>query len=135
MPHGSWKAGWREIGGQRIYARSRWEANYASYLEFLRVNGQIAKWEHEPKTFWFNRIKRSDGSYLPDFRVTENDGSVVYHEVKGWMDERSRIKINRMKLYYPSVKLTVLDSAWFKANSRELSATISGWEDKNSVLT
>ena len=57
-PSASWKAGWREIGGQRIYARSRWEANYARYLEWLRANGSIAKWEHEPETFWFEGIKR-----------------------------------------------------------------------------
>ena len=30
--NGSWKQGWREIGGIRKYYRSRWEANYARYL-------------------------------------------------------------------------------------------------------
>lgn len=48
---GSWKGGWREVGGKRIYARSRWEANYARYLELLKTSGEIAEWEHEPERF------------------------------------------------------------------------------------
>src|SRR4030042_269614 len=47
----TWKGGWREIGGKKKYYRSRWEANYARYLEFLKVNGEINGWEHKPKTF------------------------------------------------------------------------------------
>jgi hypothetical protein len=31
----SWGAAWREIGGIRKYYRSKWEANYARYLEWL----------------------------------------------------------------------------------------------------
>ena len=127
-PHGKWKAAWREIGGQRIYARSRWEANYGRYLEFLRAAGQIAKWEHEPETFWFESIKRGCRSYLPDFRVTNNDGSIEYHEVKGWMDDRSKTKLSRMKKYHPHIKLRVLDGAWFKSNRRKLSGIVEGWE-------
>ena len=133
-PHGSWKAGWREIGGQRIYARSRWEANYARYLEFLRENGNILQWEHEPDTFWFDKIKRGTCSYLPDFKVTELDGNIVYHEVKGWMDARSKTKIRRMKKYHPTVKLVLIDSVWYKTNARKLNGVIPGWETKNSVL-
>ena len=49
----SWKAGWREIGGYKKYYRSRWEANYARYLEWLRNNNLIAGWLHESETFWF----------------------------------------------------------------------------------
>ena len=49
---GSWKASWHEVGNQRCFFRSRWEANYARYLEWLCSIGQIAKWEHEPQTFW-----------------------------------------------------------------------------------
>lgn len=124
----SWKCGWREIGGVRIYARSRWEANYGRYLEWLRANGSIAKWEHEPETFWFEKIKRGCRSYLPDFRITENDGSVVYHEVKGWFDARSKTKIKRMAKYHPKVVLRIIDASWFKANGRKLSQLIHGWE-------
>lgn len=128
VPRGSWKAAWREVGGKRFFARSRWEANYARYLEFLKVNGEISEWEHEPETFWFEAIRRGSRSYLPDFRVTNKDGSVEYHEVKGWMDSRSRTKIRRMAKYHPLVKLVVRDTKWFRSNGVKLAGIIPGWE-------
>lgn len=123
----SWKQGWREISGARIYFRSRWEFNYAVYLQFLVEQKQIAKWEHEPETFWFSGVKRGCVTYLPDFRVTNCDGSIEYHEVKGWMDDRSKTKLRRMKKYHPAVKLRVIDGKWFKANGPKLSF-LKGWE-------
>jgi hypothetical protein len=41
----TWKAGWREIGGYRKFYRSKWEANYARYLEWLRARGEITAWD------------------------------------------------------------------------------------------
>ena len=127
--HGSWKSAWREIGDRKIYARSRWEANYARYLEWLKVNGQIKEWEHEPETFWFEGIRRGCVSYLPDFRVTENNGAVAFHEVKGWFDARSKTKIKRMAKYHPTVSLRIIAAPWFKENGRKLSGIIPNWEN------
>lgn len=124
----SWGAGWREIGGIRKYYRSKWEANYARYLEWLREKGEILKWEHEPETFWFDGIKRGCLSYLPDFRVTENSGAIVYHEVKGWMDDRSKTKIRRMAKYHPGVRLVVIESKAYAAIKRVMQPIIKGWE-------
>lgn len=127
-PRGTWKAGWREIGGQRKYFRSRWEANYARYLEWLRIQGQIASWEHEPETFWFESIRRGVRSYLPDFRVTENSGASAYHEVKGWMDSRSKTTIRRFRKYYPNEILIVIDTKAYRAIERKAAGLIGGWE-------
>ncbi len=127
-PETSWKAGWREIGGKRKYFRSRWEANYARYLEFLKIHGEIKEWEHECEVFWFEGIKRGCMSYLPDFKVTNKDGSTEVHEVKGWMDDRSKTKINRMRIYHPNVKLVLIQSEWFSSNNRKLKALIQEWE-------
>ena len=124
----TWKAGWREIGGKRKYFRSRWEANYARYLEFLKVQKQITEWEHEAEVFWFEGIKRGCVSFLPDFRITELNGSLSYHEVKGWMDDRSKTKIRRMALYHPTVVLRIIDAKWFKENNKTLTSIIYGWE-------
>jgi len=129
IKRGSWKSAWREIGGRRIFARSRWEANYARYLEWLKVNGQIKEWEHEPETFWFVGIRRGCCSYLPDFKVTENNGTVGFHEVKGWFDARSKTKIKRMAKYHPTVSLRIIAAPWFKENSRKLSGIIPNWEN------
>jgi len=131
-PHGSWKAAWREFGGKRAFYRSRWEANYARYLQWLKERGDITEWEHEPEVFWFKHIKRGSVSYLPDFRVTNPDGSREYHEVKGWMDTRSRTKIKRMAKYYPQVKLVVIDAKAYRELERTISTIIPGWESGHS---
>lgn len=126
--HGNWKADWRVVAGRRVYFRSRWEANYARYLEWLKSIGNIADWEHEPETFWFEKIKRGCVSYLPDFRVTNKDGSVEYHEVKGWMDARSKTKIKRMAKYHPKVKLIIVGSAAYKSLASKVGKAIPEWE-------
>ncbi len=127
-PHTTWKGGWREIGGFSKYYRSRWEANYARYLEWLKNTKNIMFWEHEPKVFWFEGIKRGTVSYLPDFRIWENDGKEVYHEVKGWMDARSKTKIRRMKKYHPTVKLIIIGAKEYKSIASKVSSLIADWE-------
>lgn len=124
----SWKAGWRDIGGYRKYYRSRWEANYARYLEHLRVNGVIRSWLHEPRTFWFDGIKRGCMSYLPDFEVIENSGRFVYHEVKGWMDDRSKTKIKRMAKYHPEIELVVIGAKDYRELDKKCKCLLEGWE-------
>lgn len=127
-PNASWKAGWREIGGIRKYYRSKWEANYAFYLQWLKENGQIDSWLHEPVTFWFVGVKRGCVSYLPDFWVKEINGSEAYHEVKGWMDDRSKTKIRRMAKYHPKVRLIVIDSKGYAALKKSVEKLVPGWE-------
>lgn len=124
----TWKAAWHVIGGKRSFYRSRWEANYAYYLEWLKAGGHIKEWEHEPETFWFRGIKRGCVSYLPDFRVTENSGAVSYHEVKGWMDDRSKTKIARMAKYHPTVRLLVIASKEYAAIAKKVCGLVPGWD-------
>lgn len=124
----SWKAGWRVIGGVNKYYRSGWEANYARYLEWLKGQQQIAAWKHEPTTFWFEGIKRGTRSYLPDFWVQANDGSECYHEVKGWMDSKSKTKLKRMSIYHPTVKIVLIDKKSYQALAKSISTMIPDWE-------
>lgn len=123
----TWKAGWREIADRRHYFRSRWEANYARYLQWLKERGDIIDWEYEPKTFWFEGIKRGVRSYLPDFRVHELNGSKPFHEVKGWMDARSKTTLKRMAKYHPQETVILIRAKEYKALSR-FGALIGGWE-------
>ncbi len=120
--------GWRTIGGKRNYYRSRWEANYGRYLQAMKENGDIHGWEHEPKTFWFEKIKRGVRSYLPDFRVDKTPTTHYYVEVKGYWDQRSRTKVKRMAKYYPQEKLIVRDALWFKENTKNIKLLIKDWE-------
>lgn len=121
-------AGWREIGSIRKYFRSRWEANYGRYLEWLKANGAILEWQHEAKTFWFEGIKRGCVSYLPDFEVKSLNNTLQYHEVKGWMDPKSKTKLKRMAKYHPSVKVLVITKRQYQKLDRLFSRMIEGWE-------
>lgn len=122
----------RARGGTRddlgFYVRSRWEANYARYLRFLKDKGEIHDWEYEPDIFVFHGEIRGSISYTPDFKVTENNGRVVYHEVKGWMDSKSKTKLKRMKKHYPDVEIIII--AWKEYNAiSKYSGLIENWED------
>jgi len=127
-PHVRWKQSWHTIGGKRHFFRSTWEVNYAHYMEWLKGQGEIREWEYEPTTFWFEKIKRGVRSYTPDFRITEPDGRVIYHEIKGWMDARSKTKIKRMAKYHPDVHLIVVDSKAYKALARKALRLVPGWK-------
>jgi len=124
----TWKSGWREIEGNKKFYRSRWEANYARYLQWLKETSRIKDWKHECKTFWFDGVKRGTVSYLPDFWVQEIDESESYHEVKGWMDDKSKTKIKRMAKYHPDVKLIVITGKEYKVLESSLSSIIPEWE-------
>lgn len=109
------KRGYYEHDGKRHFMRSGWELTYASYLDFLFRKKQIKKWEYEPDTFWFEKIRRGTRSYLPDFKIFNNNGTIEYHEVKGYMDSKSKTKIRRMKKYYPHIKLLIIGKEEYKA--------------------
>jgi hypothetical protein len=126
-PNATWKQAWHTIGGKRHFFRSKWEVNYAHYLEWLKARGEIAEWEYEPTTFWFEKIKRGVRSYTPDFRVTELDGRQAYHEVKGWMDDRSATKLKRMAKYHPSVQVVLVDSGSYRKLNRQVLGLVPGW--------
>jgi hypothetical protein len=115
-----------DLGG--LFVRSSWEANYARYLNWLIEQNEIAAWEYEPDTFWFHEIKRGTRSYTPDFKVINNDGTVEYHEIKGWMDQKSRTALKRMAKYYPDVKLVVIDNDAYHALANDIKGFIQGWE-------
>jgi hypothetical protein len=117
-----------EIGGQRFYSKSQWERNYSRYLQFLKERGEIKDWKYEPKTFWFEGIKRGTCSYKPDFRITQNDDSENWVEIKGWMQAKDRTKLKRMKLYFPEVRIFLVDGTWFKKNEKWCIANIPDWE-------
>jgi hypothetical protein len=125
-PKHNYQAGWREIGGKRNYYRSKWESNYALYLDWQKSQGLIDDWEHEPKKFVFEKIKQGTTTYLPDFSVTIA-GQTEYHEVKGYMDSKSRTKLNRMRINYPKIKMVLIDQEAYRAIEKSMKAILAGW--------
>lgn len=123
----TWKSGIRVIDGKEFFFRSAWEANYARYLELKKQTGEIKKWRFECKRF-FGYGKWKATCYLPDFEITNNDGSIEFHEIKGWMDERSIQKIKMMKDCFPDVDLVVIGSKEYTLIKNNYQSKIDGWE-------
>jgi hypothetical protein len=120
------KSGFREDLGFKV--NSKMEANYARYLKFLQLNGQIKGWEYEPETFWFESIRRGVRSYKPDFKVHLNDGTYEWHETKGYMDNRSQTKLKRFAKYYPKEKMVLIEYPRYKAIEKTVKGLIPHWE-------
>lgn len=116
-----------EIGPMNF--RSAWEANYARLLNLWVSTGEIVSWEYEPQVFRFP-VKRGNKGYLPDFKVHTTNGDYEWHEVKGYMDDASRIKLNRFALHHPaeSIRLVLIDKTAYRALEAEYRHQIAGWE-------
>jgi hypothetical protein len=119
--------------------RSGWEANVARVFKHKNQS-----FEYEPKTFFFEGVKRGAVIYTPDFRLA--DGTWV--EVKGYLDGRGRAAIRRFKQYYPEEfkklkavvgrKGTAADKFfqtigvpvvyYYNELDKEYKAKITGWE-------
>lgn len=109
-----YERGYVVFGDRAVFVRSRWEANLCAYYEFLKNNGSIIEWEYEPHTFWFEGIKRGTNNYKPDFKITEECPDPVhvpisyYVELKGHWEKKDTVKMNRMKKYYPGIKMVYI---------------------------
>lgn len=125
---------WRNIAGRDIFFRSDWEYKFALHLQLCKENMVIEEWEYEPKTFWFEAIKRGTRSYLPDFRVTTRDAK-YWVEVKGYFDKKSLTKIRRFRKYYPEEELKIIDSKWFKENDFKIPARTPMEKDEAPLST
>ncbi len=110
-------AAWATIGGKRHYFKSRLERVYAAYLEILKMGGEVKDWQYEPRRFRFYGADIPKGMkgkqvgsrvYTPDFMTIEKDGSVVWHECKGHLDNRDFAKLRAFSVYYPGEKLVYI---------------------------
>lgn len=108
-----------------MYFRSKWEANYALFLDFLVEKKEIKSWEYEADVFVFEEIKFGTRSYRPDFKVFNKDGSFEYHEVKGYMDSKSKTKLRRMEKYYPDAKIILIDSDYYRDLKKKMGKMLS----------
>lgn len=111
------------------YFRSRWEANYARYLNLLVRMGVVTEWAYEPETFWFHGVKRGTVSYKPDFRVLyKGDPKPVYVELKGWVQDKDHTKWKRMAKYHPHIKLEIIGGKEFASLRSKWASSIPNWE-------
>lgn len=126
---------YRSHGGRRAdlgdqYFRSMWEANFARYLQWLLRHRAIRAWRYEAVTFEFKAINKGVRFYTTDFEVTENDGQVIFYEIKGYMDRISQTKLKRMALYYPHVKIRLIGPKEYRSIARQVGKSLPGWEQQ-----
>ena len=108
------------------YFRSAWEANMARVLNYLHI-----KWEYEYKRFDFQEETEDVLSYQPDFYLSDYDKWI---EVKGWMDGKSKKRLELFKKYYPEQykNLYLIDEKAYKEIEKKYSTLIDNWEYKNN---
>jgi hypothetical protein len=73
------------------------ESAYASHLEALKRAGQVLWWRFEPM-----RLRLANGAWFkPDFGVKLRDGSLEFHETKGFWREAARVRIKVAAELFP----------------------------------
>ncbi len=108
-----------KIGQKTYHFRSKAEANYALYLNFLLAQKQIKKWRYEPQFYEFP-VKHGATRYLPDFEITKLNGTLELHEVKGRWTGRARMQVKRMAKFYPEIPLIVIDMDYMRTLYRQV---------------
>ena len=122
----------RGRGGKRndlneMYFRSSWEANYARVLNQMILEGKIVSWLYEPKVFDIS-TNNLQMVYIPDFLLEFPDGKKEWHEVKGWLTEKSKIKLTQFAGLYPDEILILIDSKAYQVIAKQYKNNLLGWE-------
>jgi len=112
-----------DFGDKHCNFRSGWELNYAFYLEWLKQQAEIKDWEYEPERYHFyitegNTKIRIGNGYLPDFRVTENNGKQYLVEIKG--REQGMAKLKKMKKHYPEIEVRLVGKSEYNTLKKQL---------------
>lgn len=117
-----------DLGG--LYLRSKWEANIARYLNWLKAMGAVLDWKYESREWEFAAIRRGTRFYKSDFEIwfARDPQNPVYWEVKGYLDRVSKTKLKRMALYYPEVRIVLIDGPAYRSIASQARQTVPGWE-------
>ena len=89
------KGGIRKDISDTIYFYSRWEANFARLMNYLKI-----KWEYAPKTFNLGTQNYTPDFYLPDARE--------YIEIKNFLWKYSKLRDKKFRKLYPNITLKLI---------------------------
>lgn len=76
------------------------ETQYSLHLSSLVAQGIIREYSFEVETL---KIGEKRCSYTPDFRVIMPDGTLEFHEVKGFWRDDARVKLKAAAAQHPYV--------------------------------
>ncbi len=98
--------------------RSKWERDYATYLDYAKAVNAIWDWAYEPDRFDIG----VGAKFTPDFRVVVNRGeSPEYREVKGYRREAAMVRLKVAAKMYPQhrwVLVTKIQGQWVHTELR-----------------
>lgn len=104
-----------EINGKTIRFDSRYERNFAYYLEVLKEYKQILWWVKNTTKFPFSQsvfVEKSNmtlKSFVPDFLVFLPNGKIQYVEVKWWQIDKFIAQEKQFRKDYPFIDLSIMD--------------------------
>lgn len=89
--------------------KNKLESSYAAHLAARKAAGEIADWAYEAVTFDLTHgILKHKCTYTPDFIVTLLDGTVEYHETKGFMREDAAVKVKLAASQHPEARFLIV---------------------------
>ena len=97
-----------EFNGRTCNFRSKFEYNWALYLQFLKESGEIITWDYEVRKFYFKDEETPPVQYTPDFWIFESSDSNYYQECKGYHDGATNRKLQRLAKHYPDVVIELV---------------------------
>ena len=111
------KGGFRQDLGH--YVRSNWEADFARVL----IHNGLA-YDYEPETFPVTLPDGRSTNYTPDFFVPSEN---TYYEIKGWLHDGDRLKMEEFQKQYPAIKLVIISTTKFAEFALKY-RTLVAWE-------
>lgn len=94
-----------EFAGETYHSKR--EADYAAELNLRLRGGDIAEWVRQvPIPLVVNEHKI--GTYVMDFAIKHNDGSLEWIEVKGHETAVFKLKWKLLEALHPDVKKTIV---------------------------
>jgi len=95
-----YKSSKQEYNGR--WYHSKLEANYAAQLDFMKKAGEIKEWRPQVKlSFKVNGVLICN--HYVDFRIITKDGTVQYHETKGYETDSYRMKKKLLLALLPEI--------------------------------
>lgn len=123
------------------YMRSMMEANWSRYLIFLgyrewreKDEPPLGKWWRYEGRRWEFKERTRNGQYKSDFEVWpgyfDPTRSYEVHETKGWLDNDSKVRLNRMSKQYHEVPVELVTSARMREETKTARRHIATWDRK-----
>lgn len=94
-----------KIRGAKSQFKNDWERMYAERLEVRKLQKEIVSWKYE-----HIRLKLADGAnYTPDFQVVNLDGTIEFHEVKGFRRTAAILRFKFAAKTYPEYTFILVE--------------------------